>query len=300
MTVALPGTRECRSWFATIREHHQSGAGSEAWAPGQAGITPLTGGRNNTLYRCTRDGRTCCVKVYRADGRQRDEREWYALTFLDTHLPGLAPRPLRHEPDDRFPLVAMEYLPGTPLLDQPIDTQRLAALAARLTQIYALTPSSGDFPYVGESAPEKIIARIEQWAASDPQGVGDLLGRWLASADVALLRMPAAPVFGLADPNLLNWLWDDATGTLRRVDLEYAGWCDLESELADLVEGPWARGLADADWLAFARSFADLDRARFAAARRLFALFWVGLFAARGNERLSQQRTRATTLLEER
>lgn len=297
MSTARPDQHQIDAWLGAIRAHHR-GAGVAAPPLVARGIAPIAGGRNNALYRCAHGGRVCCVKVYRADGRRRDEREWRALTYLHRHRPGLAPEPYRHAPDRDAPLVAMEYLPGEPLPIPPRDARHLAALAAQLGRIYALAPGDGPFPHAGDSAPGKIIARMERWAAQERPGVGARLGRWLASADRDLLRQPAPAVFGLADPNPLNWLWDGATGNLRRVDLEYAGWCDLENELADLIEGPWARDVPDAAWLAFAGQFAPRDPARFAAARRMFAHFWIGIFAERGDDRLPRQIARATALME--
>lgn len=296
MTAPAPPEATCRAWCAAIRAHHPADLAALA----QLGIAPVLGGRNNAVYRCADGTETCCVKVYRTDGRRRDEREWRALAFLAAHRPGLAPRPFHREPDPDLPIVAMEWLPGEPLLGLPRDDRRLAALAARLGELHALTPADGDFPDEAEASAAKILARVGRWAADGPPNVRAPLGRWLAGDDPARLGTPAPPVFGVADPNLANWLWDEATGALRRVDLEYAGWSDLASELADLAEGPWARALPDADWLAFARGFPALDWGRFAAARRLFALFWVGLFAERGDDRLDGQIARATALLEGR
>lgn len=298
MTLPLPTPTTCHDWLTLVQSHHRPGGRPDLATLAQAGITPLTGGLNNTLYLCERDGRACCIKLYRTDGRQRDEREWHALTFLATHLPGVAPRPLHHAPDDHVPMVAMEYLPGTPLLALPLTNRHLGALAAQLRQLATLTPSTGPLPHDGLGSSLAILARTERGIATAPPNLRPLLARWLASDDPATLRCQAPPIFGLSDPNLANWLWDDESGTLGRVDLEYAGWSDLAGELASLIEGPWARALPDTTWLAFAAQFPDLDPTRFAAARRLFALFWVNIFAGRNDARLSAQIARAITLLE--
>jgi thiamine kinase-like enzyme len=63
------------------------------------------------------------------------------------------------------------------------------------------------------------------------------------------------------------------------VDFEHAGWRDRAVELADLVEHAQARNTPTASWAWFVGRF-DLEeheRARYQAARRLFAFFWLTL-----------------------
>ena len=286
----------CEAWFARIRAQHRSAAPLDLGELAAAGINPIAGGGNNTIYRCEDGEWACCVKLYRTDGRRRDEREWRALVLCAEHLPGLAPRPFAYSPDEQVPLVAMEYLPGTPLRGLTLAQGHLDALAERLRQIYAITPDVADYPDQSTGAATALLARVEAWATVATPPVRDLLDRWLAGDDPRRLRQPAASVFGVGDPNLANWLWDGVT--LRRIDLEYAGWCDLASELADLVEGPWARALPDAAWPLFVARFGELDQERFAAARRLMAHFWLALFDVRNSSQLEQQFARVQRLME--
>lgn len=298
MTSPRPTPATTLDYVALVRAHHRNDGTIDLGALALHGIAPLPGGRNNTLYRCLTDDGPCCIKVYRTDSRRRDEREWHTLTFLATHLPGIAPRPLHHAPNDRLPMVAMEYLPGKPLHTLPLTDQHLAALATQYRQLAAITPATAPFPYHAHGTVPAILTRVEHWAATAPTDLRPLVARWLAGTDPATLRRETPPCFGHSDPNLANWLWDDHSATFRRVDLEYAGWSDLTGELADLIEGPWARLLPDPTWLTFAAQFPNLDQTRFAAARRLFALFWVTIFATHSDSRLPAQLTRAATLLE--
>lgn len=296
MNRTAPTEARCEAWFASIRAQHRSDKSPDLAELARAGITPIVGGGNNTLYRCEHGNQDCCIKLYRTDDRRRDEREWQAINFLAMHVPGLAPRPFAHSRDADLPLVAMEYLPGTPLRSLKVEQHQLDALAERLRQIYAITPETADYPDQSTGAATALVARVEAWAETATPPVRALLERWLAGDDPAGLRQPAAPVFGTGDPNLANWLWDGAE--LRRIDLEYAGWCDLANELADLVEGPWARILPDETWSAFVARFDALDRDRFAAARRLLAHFWLALFDARDSAQLAQQFARVQTVME--
>jgi hypothetical protein len=92
---------------------------------------------------------------------------------------------------------------------------------------------------------------------------------------------------------------------MRLVDFEYAGWNDPMVDLADLVEGIWARPISDGRWTMFLDEF-DLtiaDRLRLDAARRLCAFHWVYLLSKKlthdpaARSELHQQIERALLLL---
>jgi thiamine kinase-like enzyme len=113
----------------------------------------------------------------------------------------------------------------------------------------------------------------------------------------------APAVFSAGDGNLANYLWDGLR--LRRLDFEYSGWSDRAVDLADLVEHDGSRATPDDEWDAVVEGFAlpPPEQARFAAARRLWALFWTVLLWGRAGpdppdqDRLAAQLTRAARLL---
>jgi len=313
--VTTPSTEaECRAFAAAIRAHHQDSPKFTTDRLATLGITGLSGGANNTVYSCHWNDRACCIKLYRTDDRRRDEREWLALHLLTDRCPGTAPRPLWRDLDPTFPLVAMERIPGESLRDQPLGPRELTALADSFRRLLAITPTNATFPYRSAGATDELLARLDPWLATDnpePTKVGSnptprpsprrrtswpqpfagisipvpdsalhqvraLARQRLANGDRALILSPAPAIFGRGDPNLANCLWDAYSGRVRLIDLEYAGWDDLAGDLADLIEGPWARHVPDADWLAFASALGLPDPAnnpRFIAARYICATF---------------------------
>jgi len=105
-----------------------------------AGLRPLPGGRNNTVYAWTpAPGQgTKIIKPYKDGERGRGEREWAALVALHAARPGDAPAPLWADLDHPRPAIGMSRLPGVPLPE--LDTGRygtaLPALAALHRRIH--------------------------------------------------------------------------------------------------------------------------------------------------------------------
>lgn len=264
---------------------------------------------NNAAYAFTIDGVTRCLKLYKVDQRDRAQREWAALTFLADRGVRIVPQPLWFDPAPNLPAIVMEYLPGVALNSVTFDQRIVRALAVALHEIYAITPAVADFPNTVAGPVESVIKRIAAWVELTADTNNPLIMtsrawvvRWQASDDPAILLQPAQLVFGRGDPSLANCLWDGAR--VRFVDLEYAGWNDLAFELADLIEGPWARHVPDALWNALVTQF-DLSarRPRFAAARRMVACSWLYKLSeqyARGaavQDQLVQQLDRAQAVL---
>lgn len=289
-TVSTESTEaECRAFAVAIRAHHRGESEHTDSHLATLGITRLGGGANNAVYRCSSGERACCIKVYRTDGRDRDEREWLALTLLADRCPGVAPRPLWRDADPALPLVALEVVPGHSLRDRTLGLREFAALSAALRQIQGITPPGAAFPFRSAGAAVELLARVDAWlteddttAASDLCEVRELARRRLAEGGRALLLAPAPAIFSRGDPNLANCLWDADGDRVRLIDFEYAGWGDLAGDLADLIEGPWARHVREDEWFAFAATLGLHDPAgdpRFRAARSVCATFWVMKFA---------------------
>src|SRR5262249_60107614 len=110
------------------------------------------------------------------------------------------------------------------------------------------------------------------------QESASLLKGWLASPDAYLLAGPAPTVFSRGDANLANALIHD--GGIRFVDFEYAGRSDAAFDLGDIVEHVEAQRVPEELWTPFlARFLPDAAAwARFHAARRLAAHFWLTIF----------------------
>ncbi len=94
-------------------------------------------------------------------------------------------------------------------------------------------------------------------------------------AAIELLAAEAPPVFGHADGNLANHLWDGRRVAL--VDFEDAGRSDRAFELADAAEHVSMRLGAGVDAQAFLARFdlSPAEHVRLNGFRRLFGLFWL-------------------------
>lgn len=245
-------------------------------------IRPLAGGMNNAVYAVETSGGPVCCKVYRMDGRDRAGREWRALNLLAKLRPGLAPEPLYFDPLPEQPAVVMGLVPGSPLRGGPITPAQFEELSIALQAVADITPEAVDYPDTVIGTPGMVIQRLEGWLKrEDVRESGTLyqarlaIERWLRSDDRTFLEDMPLTNFSRGDSNLANALWDGER--VRFVDLEYAGWSDLAHDLADIMEGIWARELPDDEWLRFVASFNLSPSAmeRFDAARRMWALHWI-------------------------
>jgi hypothetical protein len=214
------------------------------------------------------------TKRYVSWDRGEHLREWAVLRHLHRLAPGLAPEPLAAALDASPPSVVMSVVPGKPVRpDQP------DALAAAIGQLWSV-PIDG-LPGVCAWADDLRFGRLLVDGPPPPSGVTaaayDAALAWWSGPDPVLLRTPPdPPVLGHRDPNLANYLWDG--GVVRIVDFEDSALSDPATELAILAEHLSTRGL---DVEAFAARF-DVDRRRYVAARRLWAMFWLRLLLPGG------------------
>jgi len=233
------------------------------------------------------------VKRFRShvDGDERrlygDEprREWRALKLLARYAPGLAPRPIRADPDADPPLIAMSQVPGEPLGTRPVTQAQEDAIAAALSRLHhAIPPSVLGTVERAPGSPHLLRDRTRDMARACNAELLDPLPRQAYRAALAWLgsgwaeRPPSVsgqPVFAQCDPNLANHLWDGHS--VHLVDFETSGRGDRATELADFVEHVtvWAHAGINAE--AFLDRF-DLnlgERQHITQLRRLFAAFWV-------------------------
>jgi hypothetical protein len=220
------------------------------------------------------------IKRYVSWSRDEHHSEWAALQLVSAATHDLVPTPLHLEVDP--PSVTMSLLPGSPLSGS-LTTAELGGLEVALRELWSV-PADGlrQLAPASPEGPGRIIARVRE-SVTSWQGRGivaeahALALDWLAGPEPEQFSTPyAESIVGHGDPNLSNYLWDGSR--LRIVDFEDAGRSDLAVELANLVEHLSAR---DTDWAEFVTRF-PVDPARFAAARCVWATFWLTLLRSGG------------------
>ncbi|HEX2033900.1 MAG TPA: aminoglycoside phosphotransferase family protein [Chloroflexota bacterium] len=279
--------------LAAARRYHLGTASAEDGERlAHAGWQALGGGSNNGVYAFRHEGQPLVLKCFRVDERDRAGREWRALELLQARGGTFHPRPVAYAPHHTGPVVVMARIAGRPVRGQPLSPAQLHALVELRRACYAITPSTTAValpPVVGNVAKEtaRLEAAREALRAAPAQDalapqLAGTIDTWLAGPDPARLAQPAPPVFSAGDGNLANYLWDGRH--LWRTDYEYSGWSDRAVDLADLVEHDGSRATPDDAWTGFVGAFdlSPAERARFQAARRLWAVFWAMLFWSRG------------------
>lgn len=301
---------------AARRAYRGSASAADTALLHAAGWRRLTGGRNNTVYACQQDGQTYCLKCYKTDGRDRVGHEWRALTLLSARGHHFAPRPYQLDTSTTPPIVVMEHIAGEGIGDQPLSQAQLLALVETFAAFFAITPATTSTrlsPVYGTAA--RIVQDLHAGMAvcgahrhsAEQAEAWALWQAWQRGNDPALLLQEAPLVFAHGDGSLENCLWDGQR--LGLIDFEYSGWSDRAFELAVWIEHVRSRGTPDDAWEAFVAGFAlsPAEACRFAAARRLFALFWLMKWwpsaapdLPDAHERFGAQLQRARRLLRQR
>ncbi|CAM3518749.1 aminoglycoside phosphotransferase family protein [Nocardioides zeicaulis] len=240
-------------------------------------------------------GATTVRKRYITDHEAEADREWACLTLLAEHAPGLAPRPLGREDDDR-PVVVMERLPGAHLAPRPMSGEQTRALGAALRRLYDVPLGAVEAAGIGPRTygPAEMVAVLTPWLGGDhdlepcrdPVLVADAVAAAREYVADAGLPEPRTTCLGIADLNPANVLWDGRVA--RLVDFEDAGLSEPAYELADHVEHLGSRlpGVYDAAALAGAVGLDADGRERMEAYRPLFGAFWLAmLLPGRGSWR---------------
>jgi hypothetical protein len=182
--------------------------------------------------------RDTVTKTYRFWHRGEPDREWAGLTFLAEHAPGLAPVPLHREVRDGVPVLVMSRLPGAELGDAPLTATQTEALAAATRRLYDVPATAlADLPE-RRWGPTSWLAHLRTWGGAprdvpdEAAAAVDVARGWLADpARDARVAVNPDPVFGLADGNVANVLFDGTT--CRLVDFENCGVRDPAYEVAD-------------------------------------------------------------------
>lgn len=225
------------------------------------------------------------TKRFRSWSRGEPEREWAALTLLAQHAPGLAPLPIEADLDGDAPYIVMSRLSGAPLGATRVNFQQLDAMAAAIDTLHRAVPARvlGELPpRISHLSDTVDLART--WCADRPPlGPHPLVHRAFASGAIwvsgreldELVAAEVSPVFGHADGNLANHVWDGTRVGL--VDFEDAGRSDRAFELADAVEHVSLQhaGGMDAQALLARFDLSPAEHVRLNGLRRLFGLFWL-------------------------
>jgi hypothetical protein len=231
---------------------------------------------------------TRVVKRFRSCSDGEHEREWGALSLLDHYAPDLAPAPLCADLDAEPPVVVMSRVPGDTLRGGRVVPEQVEALARTVAGLFDAVPAA-----IAGQLPDRrwhqleTEAAIRRWAQDLPVGIPYSVAeavragmRWLDKADLGHgeeLGVPA--VFGQADGNLANFLWDGER--VRVVDFEDSGRSDRGYELADITEHVAAWVDTDFDAALFLHQFtlSKAETRRLRHSRRLFALLWLLVIA---------------------
>lgn len=127
------------------------------------------------------------VKRYRSWDHDEHRREWLALTLLATHAPGLAPVPISASLDSDPPSVRMSRVPGQPLTDHVLDSQRLDALAAAVNRLHSCVPADAvsgvdQQPWLADGAQARLRSMSRGLRLGDSAVVSAAI-RWIDQAD---------------------------------------------------------------------------------------------------------------------
>ncbi|MCT9931857.1 aminoglycoside phosphotransferase family protein [Planotetraspora sp. A-T 1434] len=184
------------------------------------------------------------VKTYVSWSRGEHEQEWRALNLLAQYAPDLAPLPLEADLQAKPPVIVMSRLDGVPLRGQAVTPEQIEAMAEAITTLHESVPAS----VLAGMAPSPwnasvALAKARRLRAEQPDlGDDPLVTRAFAKGAEWLDDYPTdeftaaevAPVLGLSDGNLANYLWDGKR--VRMVDWEDSGRSDRAFELAEVIE----------------------------------------------------------------
>ncbi len=256
----------------------------------------LVGG-NSTITRVEFEQREYAVKDYsaRADGYQRLTQEFSALEFLHPELPDRFAEPLGIGPDGQRAVYS--WLDGIrPALDQQSVTHMLdiaselhhLSKSVKHEQVKPATDQVLSISDIGD----QLTKRFETLQAI-PGPSADFTKTHILPL-LLELRIDdnetgrAAITLSPSDFGVHNLLWDEQSGRMRCVDLEFFGWDDAHKLTCDSLAHPlaeWSVDCADT-FLAGAIVTYDLDEARLTQLWPLLNLKWAAITLSRAQRNL--------------
>lgn len=268
---------------------------------------PVTAGMSHSVWRVGDGDTQRCVKLYRATAGDPDRREYQALSLLARHCHGQAPMPIAHFPAPVLPAVVAEWIPGVSLNDRPLTQDEITALTECLAAVHDVdTAGVPAVPGPPQGAVTRVAVMLADLSTHDRTVERALheARAWLESRDAELVAHLPCSSWGRGDPNLENVLVD-SSGHARVVDLEMAGATNVAFEVADMIEHLRSHCVDWQDWAPLIdRLIPAIDRAAFAACRRLASTFWLAMLvgnpqarAINGTERQVVQAERVLTIL---
>ncbi len=224
-------------------------------------LTPLLGGRNNTVWRVDAGPDSYLLKKYfwsESDLRDRLGQEWAFLEYLQSIHSCKAPVALAKMPDQRFAL--LEFIPGEP--PEEITESDILDAAGFFADINFSRHLARHLPSVSEAAfsldahHATATRRIDHLAKIEPTTPDHVAAMefihstlqplWnrvrqgiekIPPATRAAVLSPDSRCLSPSDFGFHNAL-RQADGALCYLDFEYAGWDDPAKTLIDFTNQP--------------------------------------------------------------
>lgn len=228
-------------------------------------IRPVVSG-NNLLFRATRDGADLAIKLLIRDERNRAQREFSALTLLESLGSPVAPRPIFLDLDSyRHAVLAQTWVDGQMLQSAPDDDSTWL----RILQTYHAVHRIGldDIMRQGVAFDQTVSSTLPDQAVSDiiayaQQVPPEYHTEALAGLIDALVRMRIPTIRRSSclchgDPNVRNMIV--TSGGARLVDWEYSGINDPAHEIAALMSHPVGGLPGEERWRWLAEQYALLS-----------------------------------------
>jgi hypothetical protein len=257
-------------------------------------------GGNSTVAQVEFKERHYAVKDYSArdDGEQRLIQEFSALEFLHPELPDRFAEPLGIGPDGVRAVYS--WIEG---VRPPIDTQTVTHMLDIANELHHLSKSvkpgqvkpATDQVLNSSDIAGQLNKRFEALSAS-PGPVADYIK---AQIDSIIRNLgndrneagQAVPTLSPSDFGAHNLIWDEQSGRMRCIDLEFFGWDDAHKLTCDSLLHPladWSIDCADA-FLAGAVETYHLDQDRLKWLWPLLNLKWAAITLSRAERNLQAQ-----------
>ena len=227
-------------------------------------LTDLPGGGNNKVYRIDCDGKKAFLKVYfrdAGDTRDRLAAEFSFCTFAWNAGIRLIPRPLAQDPAAGLGLY--EFLEGRPLRDGEVDIRAIEHSVCFFRELnnHKSAPQAASLPPASDSCftmhdhlarVDRRLKRFDQLDRSVPSGEEAyalvhhrLIPKWeriraYVIAGGVAMNEPVLPEDRCLSPSDFGFHNSiaDASGSLKFIDFEYAGWDDPANAVGDFFCQP--------------------------------------------------------------